>query len=128
MKGIGLLVPLAALAVSGCKPPEDEFAPAFVPKSVPFQGAVDARFVGDWRSPDGIARLQLDKDGGMRIEQVIHSQNGKSTSKTQGSWRYDQGRLLMNYEDTTLSYAATLSGNHLVLTSKSGMKTNYLRK
>jgi len=126
---------MALLAAGfGCKNPDDELAPAFVPKTYNFEGQIDTKFVGTWKTSDGNSTIDLDPKGACKIDTIIHSMSGKTTSRVDGKWLATDGSLMFQYGDashgtTVLKYNATLKGNTLDLQQAGGrMKTTYHRK
>ena len=132
-RSIGVAV-IAATLLLGCKNTDDDVEPAVLPKKVTFEGDVDSKYVGLWKSPDGASMLDLSKEGVVKIEQRIVAANGKSTSHVEGTWLAKGDDLLFRYPEksggeTTLKYAAKLSGNTLVLGQSGGrIKRTYVRK
>ncbi len=119
----------ALLLIVGCKGVDEEFAPAFVPKSHPFEGEVDAKYAGKWATTDGASKLDLEEDGTLQIHTVTRSQSGVSTSKVDGKWLVSSGALLFHYGDTTLKYAVSLAGEEMTLVQDGGsMRKVYRRK
>lgn len=123
----------AALAF-GCRKADAEDEPAVVPKAVAFEGQVDSKFAGAWTSANAGSILDLEKDGSATITTAIHSQNGKSTATNSGHWLVSGSDLVLRYADasrneTTVKYAAKLSGNTLELQQPGGrLKTTYTKK
>lgn len=132
MRGLGLLSLLAL--VVGCKNPDDELEPAFVPKTYAFEGEIAPKFAGTWVSTDGVSTLDLGKDGTLKIQTLTSSPSGKAKSNVAGKWLASGGNLLLNYKEasggeTTLGYAAALAGEKLTLQQNGGgRKTTYVRK
>lgn len=132
LRTLGVAIFAAALA-AGCKNADDDVEPAFVPKTIAFEGKVESKYVGDW-SAKGASRLNLKSDGTAVIESTTNSQSGKSTARFDGKWLAQDGRLLVQYGDathpaTTLEYEAKLSGDNMVLQQPGGrLKTTYARK
>ncbi|RYG34725.1 hypothetical protein EON81_14810 [bacterium] len=130
----GAALAAAVLAVGCQKSEEEEFEPAIVPKTVAFEGKLDAKYVGIWGTADGSSTLDLKDDGAVKIGSVTSSQKGKSTSSVEGKWLASDGNLLFNYrdasgQDTTLKYGAAFDGGKLVLQQPGGrVKTTYLKK
>lgn len=124
----------AAVLAAGCKSADDEFAPAFVPKVYPFQGAVQPKFVGTWKTADGSSKLDIVKDGGLKIETVTRSMKGTSIGHVSGKWLADGDTLMFQYtvgsqKPTVLKYTATLAGTSLTLKQVDGRsKTIYKRR
>ena len=125
---------VAATIMFGCKGTDDDLEPAVVPKAVTFEGDVDSKYVGLWKSSDGNSTLDLSKEGVVKIDQKIVAANGKSTSHVEGTWLAKGDDLLFRYPErsggeTTLKYAAKLKGNTLVLGQSGGrLKRTYVRK
>lgn len=120
---------IAAILAAGCQGgnAEDEYEPAVVPKSVAFEGKVDAKYAGTWKSADGSSTLALAEDGRLKIESVVNSQNGKSTSKTEGKWLASGNDLLFQYGTTTLRNGASFEKGKLIL-QHGRMKTVYSKQ
>lgn len=125
---------LVVALLGGCKSEKDELEPAVVPRTVSYQGEVDAKYVGNWKGRAGNSTLLLGKDGSLVIESITNSVNGKSKSHIEGMWLADSGDLLFRYkeksgDETTLKYKADLKGDQLVLQQQGGrLKTEYVRK
>ena len=110
----------AAILASGCQKADDEFAPAFVPKTYTFEGKVDPRYAGTWASSDGASSMELVKDGSLKLETTTRSISGKSVSHVSGKWVGTADSLMFQYvvgsqPPTVLKYEASLSGNTLTL-------------
>lgn len=132
---LGMALALAsAVLVAGCKNADDEYAPAVLPKVYPFEGKVDTRYVGTWKTADGNSTLDILKDGKLDIETVNFSQNGKSVGHVSGDWLTSGSDLMFKYSigkqaPTVLKYTATLDGAKLTLQlADSKTKTVYTRK
>lgn len=126
----GLIV---ASVLVGCKNPDDDVEPPVLPKTVAFEGQVDAKYAGAWKSADGGSALDLAKDGTAALDATTNSSKGPSKSHLKGKWLAKDGNLVFSYLDasgnpTTLQYGAKLSGNTLVLQQPGGkLKTTYTR-
>jgi hypothetical protein len=124
----------AAILFSGCTKSDDEFAPAFVPKTYAFDGNIEPKYVGSWQSSDGASTMQIVKDGSLNIETTARSIAGKSVTSVSGKWLASGDTLKFRYvvgkqEPTVLKYTASLSGNTLTLKLADGKaKTVYSRK
>ena len=124
----------ATVLAGGCKGADDEYAPAFVPKTYAFEGKLEPKYVGAWVSADGSSTLGIVKDGGLKIDTASRSVAGKSLSHVAGQWLASGGTLMFRYTvgsqaPTVLKYSATLSGNTLTLQQADGRaKTTYKRK
>ena len=124
----------ATILVAGCKSADDEYAPAFVPKTYPFEGKVDTKYVGAWKSSDGSSTLNIVKDGNLTIETTSRSVAGTSVSHVSGQWLASGDALMFKYSvgsqpPTMLKYTATVSGKALTLQQAGGrMKTTYARQ
>lgn len=127
------LVLVAAGLLAGCRPPVDDDSPP-KPSTAVFQGSVDSRFVGRWKTANGRSALVMDKDGALTIESVIATPKGDTKTQVTGKWLVDRGRLLLQYVQTdqpvtVLPYEASLAGNKLTVVQAHGrLKTVYLRK
>lgn len=125
----------AAVGTSGCRPLADS-DDATVPtrQSVAFEGSVDPRFAGTWKSRNGYSVLELDKDGALKSETISFSQKGRSDTKVAGEWRIKGSDLLLRYAGpgggaTVIKYTASLAGNKLGLAIAGGrIKVAYTRK
>jgi hypothetical protein len=122
------------ILVAGCKGADDDYAPAVLPKVYPFEGAVDAKYVGTWAATDGSSTMSILKDGKLGIETVSHSMNGKSVGHVSGNWLASGNSLMFKYSvrtqpPTVLKYTATLTGNTLTLQlADAKKKTEYKKK
>ena len=125
---------IAAVLIAGCKKEDDEFAPAVVPKTYAFEGKVDPKFAGSWESADHSSTMEIEKDGGLKIDTTSNSVVGKSVSHVTGNWLVNGNDLMFRYTvgtqtPTVLKYVATLSGNTLTLKQAEGRQaTAYKRK
>ncbi len=123
----------AASLLAGCKKGGDDYEPSVVPKTFAFEGQVEVKYAGTWRSSDGSNTLELAKDGGLNIKTVTRSVAGKSVSTVSGLWLAKGNNLVFKYSvrsqpTTVVSYSATLSGSSLTLAQSGGrIKTTYQR-
>jgi hypothetical protein len=123
-----------AIGVTGCKGADDEYAPAVGPKTYPFEGKIDTKYVGAWQSSPPGSKLDILKDGTLKLENVTHSVAGTTVSHVAGTWLSSGNNLMFRYvvgtqEPTVLKYSTTLSKNSLVLVPAGGTaKTTYNRK
>ncbi len=133
---MGLTVAALAAAVLsvGCRSPDDEFAPAFHPRVYAFEGSVEPKYVGTWRSLDGDSTLNLAKDGVLRIEVVSRSVAGRIVKHYSGQWLADGDGVRFRYRagaqpDKVLKYRASLAGATMTLKQPEGHgKTTYKRQ
>jgi hypothetical protein len=134
VRHLALFASLAAMIVVGCKSPDDDLEPAFVPKVHAFEGSVDPKLAGKWVSTDGVSTLDLAKDGGLKVQTLRPSPGGKSASNVEGNWLVSEGSLLMKYGsagqgETVLKYEAKVAGSTMTLQQEGGrLKTVYQRK
>jgi len=123
----------ATMMIVGCKNADDEFAPAFVPKTYAFEGKVEQKFVGNWSSTDGISKMDIAKDGTLSIDTTTRSMAGKAVTHVSGQWLSSGDSLMFRYSigtqpQTVLKYKATLSGSTLTLQQEGGKaKVSYKR-
>ncbi len=123
----------AAILVAGCKKADDEFAPAFVPKTYTFQGKLDPVYSGTWVASDGSSTLDIQKDGTLKIDSVTRSVAGKSVSHITGKWLVDSTSLMFQYTvgsqpQTVLKYGATVSGSSLTLVQEGAKRKMVYKK
>lgn len=117
---------------SGAVPEDPEGPPS--PAKVSFQGKIDPKFAGTWKSTRGDSTLDLGKDGTLTSETTAQTAGGKSDVKVTGQWLIDGDKLTLRYVDrskdqTVMQYSAKLSGNKLEMgMPNSRMKMTYLRK
>jgi hypothetical protein len=137
VNGKTILWTVAAIAAtvlsSGCKHDDDEFAPAVLPKTYTFEGKIEPKFAGSWKTADGNSSIDLSKDGSVSMETIIRSVAGKNTSKVSGKWLATSDSIVFQYtigsqKPTTVKYMAALDGNTLTLQQpESKVKTVYKR-
>jgi hypothetical protein len=127
------MVPALAgvILLAGCKT-GDDYTQASTPKAVVFEGKLDPRFVGTWKTPGGISTMDLQKDGKLAIETVSESRNGKNDIKVSGQWLKKDSDLLFRYTvqgqgQVLLKYSAKLDGKTLTL-QQAGMKVKSVYK
>jgi hypothetical protein len=124
----------AAVLVAGCNLSQEEYAPAANPTSVAFEGKLVPKYVGNWKTSNGSSSIDIDKDGGVKIETVSQSMLGKSDVVVSGKWLAGDDSLLFRYltktqEPVVLKYSAVLTGKSLTLSQAVGrLKTVYQRK
>ena len=135
LRALWMAVALAtAIPLSGCDSAKEESEGPPKPKTVVFQGQIDSKFVGSWKSSDGRARLDLAKDGALKIGSTIATPQGDSKSEISGHWLVDNGDLILKYlspgqPDTVIKYQVTLAGNTLACKQSGGqLKVVYVRK
>ena len=134
MRRPALIVSLAAMIVVGCKSPDDDLEPAFVPKVHAFEGSVDQKLAGKWVTTDGVSTLEMAKDGALKVQTLRPSPSGKSASNVEGKWLASSGSLLMQYGtpgqgETVLKYDVKVAGDTMTLQQEGGrLKTVYHRK
>ena len=102
------------------------------PKAVSFEGSVDARFIGSWKTPKESSCLDLRKDGTVQISSAVPSPKGISKSSLEGKWLVSGGDLILQYKVanqplTTVKYPATLAGKEMTLVQGSRTKLTYIR-
>lgn len=127
--------PAAAFFLAGCvgAGASDDSGPPLAPNTPVFEGKVDPKFAGTWKTKDGNSSLQLGKDGALKVETISNSQSGKSDVKVSGQWLVKDKHLTLRYsgksnEPEVIQYTATLSGNSLTLELGRGrLKTTYRR-
>jgi len=110
---------------------QDDVAPKM--KEVTFQGEVDPKFVGNWKTEKETSGLDLHKDGTAVIASAVPSPKGIVKSSLNGSWRVANGELYIQYTDrqhvvTTIKYPAKLSGPKMTLDQGSGSHMIYSRR
>jgi hypothetical protein len=137
VRGIGpwTIATIAAIVLTvNCKgSSEDDSAPAVLPKSYSFSGKIEPKYVGNWTSIDGNSKMDILKDGGLKIETTSRSVVGKSVVEVSGQWLAGGGSLMFQYLDKSskpvvLKYSTTLSGKTLILVQAGGhLKTAYKR-
>jgi len=126
--GVTLLVMAA-----GCKPaPSETDDTPPKPAAVAFEGTVDPKFVGTWKTAKETSCLDLRKDGSAQILSAHPSPRGIVKSTLEGSWLVSGGDLLLRYTvphqtETIVKYPATLSGNKMILVQGSKSKESYTR-
>jgi hypothetical protein len=121
----------AAVLSAGCKS-DQEYAQASQPKPVIFDGKVDPKFVGVWKSTNGLSTMDLQKDGSVKIETISNSRNGPNDNKVSGEWRASGSNLLFHYDSkqsgsVILKYSAVLAGKTLTM-QQTGMKLKMVYK
>jgi hypothetical protein len=122
---------VGALLLTGCKG-NDDLAQSVPPKTFLFEGKIDPKFVGTWKTPSGISTLDLAKDGSLKIVTVSESRNGKNTIKVSGNWLRHDSDLLFRYTvegqgPVLLKYTAKLDGKTLTM-QQAGMKVKAVYK
>ncbi len=127
-----LVTAVVSLVSPGCRPEEDDIEPA-APQKVAFEGASDPKYIGAWATADAGSKLDLRKDGTLKISSTTSSRGGKSTSSFDGRWLVSGEMLRLRYVDTsgetTLEYTAALKGNTLNLQQPGGrLKMKYTRE
>jgi hypothetical protein len=121
--------------LSGCNAAEMDDGNGTVPqpKAFSFDGTVDSKYVGTWKSATN-SMLELNKDGTVSAETIAHTAGGISDVRIKGQWLVKDNKISVRYPDkaknlVTMQYVADLSGNKLDLTiSNTKIKTTYFRK
>lgn len=126
-KWAGLIATTVALGLVGCNQPEDDTAPAFVPKTVVFEGELDPRFFGSWKGANGTSNMELAEDGTVKMATTIAHQGGSSTNAIEGKWRFSSGSLIFQYgkDSTTVKYPVEFKDGNLVMGGS--VKTTYTK-
>ena len=122
---------LSTAVAVGCKGPGDDIVQVPAPRPVTFQGKVDPKFTGDWKSAVGGSSLHLATDGSMKAKSEMQTMKGKSVTDVSGKWLVDGDSLVLQYamasRQVSVKYSAALSGSTLTLT-QGRLKTVYKRK
>jgi hypothetical protein len=110
-------------AVFGCgKAPEDEVVSDAKPPAQKFEGAVDKRFVGTWRTASKKNMIVLTADGSAKMHNEIGTPKGPQIIDVTMQWKVDKNRIAFQKQDdqSVQSYGVELQGDTLNLkTSKS---------
>lgn len=128
------VVSIAGLALSllsgfGCTSPNDELVPAERPVTA-FEGTPDGKFVGTWKSTDGVSTYQLEKDGKYKLDSNIPVR-GQSPiqSKSEGEWRVNGDRMIFkDPQGNVVPYSFKLEGETLELSLTGRMKAKTVLK
>ena len=86
---------IALLMLAGCGGPEETVPPAVQASGVPFEGKVDPKIAGTWKSEDGRSTLVLNKDGSSTNQNKIPSPGGMKESSSKGEWLAHEDTLLL---------------------------------
>lgn len=96
-----------------------------IAKAIPFEGSVDPKFVGKWKSPDRDSRYEFLKDGKYVADSIIQVK-GRDPIKShlEGQWKVSNDRMLFrDAAGTVVPYIYTLKGDELELSLTGKMKT-----
>jgi hypothetical protein len=83
------------LLLAGCGGPEETVPPAAQAEGVPFEGKVDPKIAGTWKSEDGRSTLVLNRDGSSANQNKIPSPGGMKESSSKGEWLAHEDTLLL---------------------------------
>lgn len=95
-----------------------------------FEGKVDERFVGVWKSKVGQSEYELKKDGTYHLESTVNTPGGKLDTKSDGKWLVSGDMLLFqDPQGSTSKYKFELKEGTLtlLLNGKSNHKTELVR-
>jgi len=120
---------VAIVAAWSCQPAE-EIIDVQRPKVVPFTGKVDPRFVGTWKTDNGMSTYQLKEDGAYVLDSTIRVQGqAPIQSHLEGEWRLDGDRLLFkDGNGNVVPYAFTIKDDTLELGLTGKLKTKTVLK
>ena len=120
-KATPLLASLALFGSWGCGPGtgSDELSAA-MPK---FEGKVDERFVGHWKTSDERSKYEFSKDGRYSLESKVRTPNGTLDTKSAGDWLISDDRFLIRDANGNIaSYRWTIQGGKLKLALTGSLK------
>lgn len=86
---------VALLILAGCSGPEETVPPAAQAASVPFEGKVDPKIAGTWKSTDGRSTLVLNGDGTTANHAKVPSPGGVQEVESKGAWLAHEDTLLL---------------------------------
>jgi hypothetical protein len=117
-----VVAPILLALVFGCQPAEEEILTS-EPKSVSFEGSVDEKLVGTWKSADGSSKYEFDQDGKFRLEGKIRTPGGEIDNKTNGEWKVNNNQLLIkDANGYVIPYDLKTANDELTMTSIGSMK------
>ncbi len=118
---IGTILAVSLLAI-GCKKDEAEEA-APDRKVYTLDGKPDEKFVGKWKSTDGLVNYDLSADGGYVFDGKVKLPSGFMNSKFSSKWCVkDKDILFADQQGNVAAYAYALEGDKLKLTLYPGLK------
>lgn len=110
---------IACLFIHGCQQAETE------PNQpvTAFEGSVDSRFVGEWKTENGQSSYTLKPDGSFQLKSKVSTPGGTMNTESKGSWLVKDDRMLFKGADGLVAaYRHSLSGNRLTLSLTGKMK------
>lgn len=129
-KHLFVLGAFLGLAITGCGEPEEIVAKPAEAAAAPFEGKVDPKIVGTWKSTDGRSTIVLNADGTTANHAKVPSPKGVQEMNTKGKWLAQEDALLLKDEGkdairyfVTLTDPTTLElrrvkGSNIVITYK----------
>ena len=115
MKPIALSLLVAMVAI-GCSHPEDDSVADGTPPPQKFEGTIDKRLVGAWKSPDGSQTMTINEDGKAKMEGYVNTPKGKQPINEAMEWKADASKLSFKMSSGTVQkYAFTLEDDSLIL-------------
>lgn len=117
-----LFAVVLSLSVLGCKKDDSEELTDTTPK-VMFEGKPDSKFVGVWKTEDGISVYNLDKSGSYKMDSKIPTRGKPILSHLTGNWTVNGDRMLFKDQSGNVAgYGFALKGDKLTLTSTGSLK------
>lgn len=121
---------LAGILGFGCSGMGNEISESKPNASVAFEGKVDERFTGTWKSADGVSTYQLKKDGTYELESKIPvAGQGPIHSHLEGEWKVQKDKFLFrDGQQNVVPYAYTFEDGVLELSLTGRLKTKTVLK